>query len=110
MRARLWGTAAALSTAPLTSRCCCMEKKAIPAKTPVVTAAVVTPGLIDAACSLGLSGGANVPADQDQDEKSDPNQADLRVIDGFNPDEGLLEYVRREGVTTIHNAATSKVS
>jgi imidazolonepropionase-like amidohydrolase len=74
----------------------------IPDGTPTLTAAVVTPGLIDAASCLGLSGGANVSADQDQDEKTDPNQADLRVMDGFNPDEGLLEFVRREGVTTIH--------
>ena len=28
---------------------------------------------------------------------SDPNQADLRVLDGFNPDEPLLEFLRREG-------------
>jgi imidazolonepropionase-like amidohydrolase len=33
---------------------------------------------------------------------SDPNQADLRVIDGFNPNEPLLEFFRREGVTIIH--------
>ena len=26
----------------------------------------------------------------------------IRVLDGFNPEEGLLEFVRREGVTTIH--------
>jgi imidazolonepropionase-like amidohydrolase len=70
--------------------------------TPVLTAAVVTPGLIDANSCVGVSGGYNVSADQDQDERSDPNQADLRVLDGFNPDEGLLEFVRREGVTTIH--------
>jgi imidazolonepropionase-like amidohydrolase len=74
----------------------------IPRGTATLTAAVVTPGLIDAHTSVGLSGGANVAADQDQDEKSDPNQADLRVLDGFNPDEALLEYIRREGVTTIH--------
>jgi imidazolonepropionase-like amidohydrolase len=74
----------------------------IPPETPILTAAVVTPGLIDAHTSVGVSGGANVQADQDQDEKSDPNQADLRVLDGFNPDEGLLEFIRREGVTTIH--------
>ncbi|MFO0877969.1 MAG: amidohydrolase family protein [Gemmataceae bacterium] len=77
-------------------------KVAIPEGTPVLTAAVVTPGLIDAASCVGLSGAANVAADQDQDEKSDPNQADLRVLDGFNPDESLLEFVRREGVTSIH--------
>ena len=33
----------------------------------------------------GLTGAWNIPADQDQDELSDPNQADLRVFDGFNP-------------------------
>lgn len=77
-------------------------KVEIPKDTPVLTAAVVTPGLIDAACCVGLTGSTNTSADQDQDEKSDPNQADLRAIDGFNPDEGLLEFVRREGVTTIH--------
>ncbi len=74
----------------------------IPDDTRVLRAAVITPGLIDASSCVGVSGGANVAADQDQDEKSDPNQADLRVLDGFNPDEGLLEFVRREGVTTIH--------
>jgi imidazolonepropionase-like amidohydrolase len=75
---------------------------AVPKGWPVLTAAVVTPGLIDAGTCNGLSGGYNVPADQDQDEKTDPNQADLRVLDGFNPDEGLLTFVRQQGVTTIH--------
>lgn len=75
---------------------------AIPAGTPVLTAAVATPGLIDAHSCVGLSGGANVSADQDQDEKTGPNQAELRVLDAFNPDDGLLAFVRREGVTTIH--------
>ncbi|MGL4550340.1 MAG: amidohydrolase family protein [Gemmataceae bacterium] len=69
---------------------------------PVLTAAVVTPGLIDAHSTVGLSGAANTPADQDQDEKTDPNQAECRVLDGFNPDEALLEFVRREGVTAVH--------
>ncbi|MFO0930638.1 MAG: amidohydrolase family protein [Gemmataceae bacterium] len=77
-------------------------KVKLPAGVPVLTAAVVTPGLIDAACCVGLSGAANVAADQDQDERTDPNQADIRVLDGFNPDEGLLEFVRREGVTVVH--------
>ena len=64
--------------------------------------AEVTPGLIDAFCVAGLAGGWNIPADQDQDEISDPNQADLRVLDGFNPTEGLVEFVRANGVTVIH--------
>jgi imidazolonepropionase-like amidohydrolase len=75
----------------------------LPADTPVLTAAVVTPGLIDTQTTVGLSGILNVPkADQDQDELSDPNQADLRVLDSFNPNEPLLEFVREQGVTVIH--------
>jgi len=76
----------------------------VPIGTPVIEAAVVTPGLIDAHSVVGLSGAFNLPADQDQDEKSDPNQADLRVLDGFNPAEPLLEYLCRQGVTVVHAA------
>jgi imidazolonepropionase-like amidohydrolase len=68
---------------------------------PVLHAAVVTPGLIDAHSVVPPSGALNLTADQDQDEMSDPNQADLRVLDAFNPNEALLEFLRREGVTTI---------
>jgi imidazolonepropionase-like amidohydrolase len=57
---------------------------------------------VDADSVVGLSGAFNLPADQDQDEQSDPNQADLRVLDGFNPNEPLLEVLRQNGVTTIH--------
>lgn len=73
------------------------------ANTPVLRAAVITPGLIDAHAVVGLSGALNFPkADQDQDERSDPNQADLRVLDGFNPTEPLLQFVREQGVTVVH--------
>src|SRR5262249_11513077 len=51
---------------------------------------------------VGVSGKWNVPADQDQDELSDPNQADLRVLDAFNPAEGLLQFLREQGVTVVH--------
>ncbi len=74
----------------------------VPDGWPVLTAAVVTPGLIDAHTVVGLSGAANVSADQDQDEMSDPNQADLHVMDSFNPREPLLEFLCREGVTVVH--------
>jgi imidazolonepropionase-like amidohydrolase len=75
----------------------------LPAGMPVVTAAVVTPGLIDAHSVVGLSGALNYKkADQDQDELSDPNQADLRVLDSFNPAEPLLQFIREQGVTVIH--------
>jgi imidazolonepropionase-like amidohydrolase len=74
----------------------------IPAGARRFVAAHVTPGLIDAHSVCGLSGALNVPADQDQDESSDANAADLRVIDGFNPNDPLLEFLRREGVTVVH--------
>jgi imidazolonepropionase-like amidohydrolase len=74
----------------------------LPPDMPILSAAVVTPGLIDAHTVVGVTGQLNVAADQDQDEMSDPNQADLRVLDGFNPNEPLLEFLRTNGVTVIH--------
>jgi imidazolonepropionase-like amidohydrolase len=78
------------------------DKLQVPDDTPVITAAEVTPGLIDAHTVVGLTGRLNIRADQDQDENSDPNQADLRVLDSFNPSEPLLEFLRNQGVTVIH--------
>jgi imidazolonepropionase-like amidohydrolase len=49
-----------------------------------------------------LSGEYNIPADQDQDEASDPNQADVRVLDAFNPSEPLLQFLLENGVTVVH--------
>ena len=69
---------------------------------PVYKAKHVTPGLIDTFCSVGLSGAWNIPADQDQDESSDPNQADLRALDGFNPREPLLDFLTANGTTVVH--------
>lgn len=77
-------------------------KFVLPADTPVLSAAVVTPGLIDAHTVIPLSGKLNIRADQEQDELSDPNQAELRVLDSFNPDEPLLEFFRQQGVTVVH--------
>jgi imidazolonepropionase-like amidohydrolase len=74
---------------------------AVPDDLPILTAAVVTPGLIDAHTCVPQAGALNLPADKDQDEMSDPNQADLRILDGFNPGEPLLEFLRREGVTMV---------
>jgi imidazolonepropionase-like amidohydrolase len=74
----------------------------LPEQTPVVTAAVVTPGLIDAHSVVPISGELNIPADQEQDEHSDPNQSDLRVLDSFNPNEPLLQFLREQGVTVVH--------
>ena len=75
----------------------------LPKGWPVMSAAVVTPGLIDAHSVVGLSGALNFKkGDQDQDEISDPNQADLRVLESINPHEPLLQFIREQGVTVIH--------
>lgn len=69
----------------------------------MLTAANVTPGLIDAATIVPLSGEYNIAADQDADENSDPNQADVRVLDAFNPSEPLLRYLLEQGITVVHS-------
>lgn len=74
----------------------------IPAGYTVYENKVVTPGLIDARTVMGLSGLYNQPHDQDQLEKSDPFQPELRAFDAFNPQEELLAYARQFGVTTIN--------
>lgn len=68
----------------------------------ITEANVVTPGFIDARNTVGLSGHLNVPADQDQLERSSPFQPELRAIDAYNARERLVEYVRELGITTIH--------
>ena len=62
----------------------------------------MTPGLIDVCSQVPLSGGLNIPADQDQDEKSGPIQPELRVLDAFNPHEPQLRFLLETGVTVIH--------
>jgi imidazolonepropionase-like amidohydrolase len=68
----------------------------------VLSAEVVTPGLIDAHSVGGLSGIYNQKHDQDQLEKSNPVQPELRAFDAYNSNEALIEYLRSFGVTTIH--------
>lgn len=74
----------------------------IPAGYKVYEAKVVTPGLVDARSEVGLSGPLNTTADQDQLDKSAPIQPDLRAIDAYNTDDKLVEYLRNNGVTTLH--------
>jgi imidazolonepropionase-like amidohydrolase len=74
----------------------------IPQGTTILAATEVTPGLIDAHAVVPVTGLLNIPADQEQDEMSDPNEADLRVLDGFNPEEPLLKFLREQGVTIVH--------
>jgi imidazolonepropionase-like amidohydrolase len=68
----------------------------------VIEAAVVTPGLVDARTVVGMAGYLNQPHDQDQLERSEAIQPELRAVDGFNVREPLVDYLRELGVTTIH--------
>jgi imidazolonepropionase-like amidohydrolase len=85
---------------------------AIPAGYRVVKAAVVTPGLIDAHATVGLSGLLNQPQDQDMWEKSAPIQPELRAIDAYNAKDPLVAWVRSFGVTTVNtgHAPTALIS
>jgi imidazolonepropionase-like amidohydrolase len=73
----------------------------LPASVELVHAAFAAPGLIDARTTLGLSG--LHPADDDRDETSGPNQAHVRAIDAFDPDDSMVAYALRGGVTTIQS-------
>jgi imidazolonepropionase-like amidohydrolase len=68
----------------------------------LIEAAIVTPGLIDAHATVGLTGIYNTRHDSDQIERSSPIQPELRAIDAFNPQEKLIEWVRSYGITTVH--------
>ncbi|WP_276498863.1 amidohydrolase family protein [Pontibacter litorisediminis] len=74
----------------------------VPQNYKVYNARVVTPGLVDAHTSVGLAGIYNIPADQQQLEKTAPIQPELRAIDSYNPNEELIAWVRSYGVTTVN--------
>lgn len=67
-----------------------------------LTAKVVTPGLIDARTVVGLAGYLNQSHDQDQLERSNAIQPELRAFDAYDARERLIEWVRGYGVTTLH--------
>jgi imidazolonepropionase-like amidohydrolase len=75
-----------------------------PAGYQVIHGGFVTPGLIDADTTAGVAGAYNIPADQDQDEATDPNTADVNVRDSLNPEDPLYQYVNTYGVTTVQVA------
>lgn len=74
----------------------------IPAGFQTITAEVVTPGLIDAHGTVGVSGLYNSPHDQDQLERSAPIQPELRAIDAYNAQDQLVKWLRDFGITTVH--------
>lgn len=74
----------------------------IPENYSVKEAKVVTPGLIDAHTVVGLAGIYNQDHDQDQLERSNAIQPELRAIDAYNAREKLVKFVLDKGVTTVH--------
>jgi imidazolonepropionase-like amidohydrolase len=74
----------------------------VPPAARIVRGRVVTPGLIDAHTTVGLTGYLNQEQDQDQLDKGEPIQPELRAIDSYNPRERLVEWLRGFGITTIH--------
>ena len=67
-----------------------------------LTAKVVTPGLVDAHSVVGLAGMAGQPQDQDQLDRSDAVQPELRAVDAYNARDELVAWLRGLGVTTVH--------
>ncbi len=74
----------------------------LPAGVTVLRAAVVTPGLIDARSTAGLTGMLNVPHDQDMLDHTASVQPELRALDAYNPQDELVAYLRSLGVTALH--------
>lgn len=75
----------------------------IPAGFKVLEAEIVTPGLVDARATAGLTGIYNDEGhDQDMLDRSAPMQPELRALDAYNPNEDLVGYLRSFGITTLH--------
>lgn len=74
----------------------------LPAGVRVLEAAVVTPGLVDAHTVVGLAGHLNQRQDQDQLDRSEPIQPELRAVDAYDARERLIGWLRSHGITTLH--------
>ncbi len=66
--------------------------------------AVVTPGLVDALTTAGLTGPHNKPFDQDHFEGDAPVRPELRAADAFDPHDPMLDWLGGLGVTVLHVA------
>jgi imidazolonepropionase-like amidohydrolase len=74
----------------------------VPAGYRVLTGRVVTPGLVDAHSVVGLAGALGQAHDQDQLDRTEALQPELRAIDAYNARDELVSWLRGFGVTTVH--------
>lgn len=74
----------------------------IPSNYRIVSAKVVTPGLIDTRTVVGLNGYLGQPHDQMALDRGGSIQPELRAIDAYDARERLVTWLREFGVTTIH--------
>lgn len=79
------------------------EKLLAPADAEVIDAGgrLVTPGLVEAHCHVGLENSAVRWEGMDINEKSDPIQPQLRAIDGIYPQDEMFRNAREGGVTCV---------
>ncbi len=78
------------------------RKVKAPAKCGVIDARglIVTPGLVEAHCHLGLHGEASRWEGADINERSNPITPHMRAIDGFRPDDEAVPIALAAGITT----------
>ena len=62
---------------------------------------LVTPGCVEAHCHVGLHNESMRWEGADYNESTDPITPHMRAIDGFNPQDGMLQNGIRGGVTTV---------
>lgn len=62
---------------------------------------IVTPGLIDCHCHLGLWQEGYPPEEAGGNEKTDSLTPHLRALDGFDPEDTSFLDARRAGITTV---------
>ncbi len=79
------------------------ESLAIPAEAQTIAGRgwLLTPGLIDAHCHLGIGEEGIGFEGEDYNEMTDPITPHLRVIDGINPEEMGMADAAANGITTV---------
>jgi len=66
-----------------------------------VSGSIVTPGLIDAHCHIGISEDGATQAGDDTNESSDPITAEVRALDAINPKDIAFKDAIAAGVTCV---------